>query len=46
MKENLQGKTEFENDKRQAMRKKTSSDININMVEEFMEPVLSQLSNL
>ena len=35
-----------ENDRRQAMREKTSSDSNITMVEEYMGPVLSQLSNL
>tara|TARA_X000000368_G_C22880428_1_gene645033 strand:+ start:202 stop:498 length:297 start_codon:yes stop_codon:yes gene_type:complete len=35
-----------ENDKRQEMRKKTSSDGNITMVDEYMGPVLAQLSNL
>ena len=35
-----------ENEKRQAMREKTSSDSNITMVEEYMGPVLSQLSSL
>ena len=35
-----------ENDKRQAMREKTSSDSNITMIEEYMGPVLSQLSSL
>ena len=35
-----------ENEKRQAMRKKTSSESNITMVEEYMGPVLAQLSNL
>lgn len=35
-----------ENDKRQAMREKTSSDGNITMIEEYMGPVLSQLSKL
>jgi len=35
-----------ENEKRQAMREKTSSESNIVMVEEYMGPVLSQLSNL
>ena len=35
-----------ENDKRQAMREKTSSNSNITMIEEFMGPVLSQLSNM
>ena len=35
-----------ENEQRQAMRKKTSSESNITMVEEFMGPVLSQLSSL
>ena len=35
-----------ENEQRQAMRDKTSSESNITMVEEFMGPVLSQLSSL
>ena len=35
-----------ENKQRQAMREKTSSESNIIMVEEFMGPVLSQLSSL
>ena len=35
-----------ENEQRQAMREKTSSESNITMVEEFMGPVLSQLSCL
>ena len=35
-----------ENEQRQEMRKKTSSESNITMVEEFMGPVLSQLSSL
>ena len=35
-----------ENEQRQAMREKTSSESNITMVEEFMGPVLSQLSSL
>ena len=35
-----------ENEKRQEMRKKTSSESNITMVEEYMGPVLAQLSNL
>ena len=39
-------KAKAENDKRQAMREKTSSDSNITMVEECMGPILSQLSNL
>ena len=39
-------KAKAENEKRQAMRKKTSSESNITMVEEYMGPVLSQLSDL
>ena len=35
-----------ENDKRQAMREKTSNESNITLVEEYVGPVLSQLSNL
>ena len=35
-----------ENEQRQVMREKTSSESNITMVEEFMGPVLSQLSSL
>mgnify|MGYP001160931701 FL=1 len=35
-----------ENEQRQAMREKTSSESNITLVEEFMGPVLSQLSSL
>ena len=35
-----------ENEKRQAMREKTSSESNIIMIEEYMGPILSQLSNL
>ena len=35
-----------ENEQRQAMRDKTSSESNITMVEEFMGPILSQLSSL
>ena len=37
-------KAEF--DKRQKMREKTTSEQNINMVEEVMGPILSQLSSM
>ena len=37
-------KAEFE--KRQEMREKTTSEQNINMVEEVMGPILSQLSSM
>ena len=37
-------KAEFE--KRQEMRKKTTSENNINMMEEVMGPILSQLSSM
>ena len=35
-----------ENDKRQAMRDKTSQDSDITMIEEYMGPIVSQLSAL
>ncbi len=41
-----EGLARAENEQRQAMREKPSSESNITLVEEFMGPVLSQLSSL